>query len=68
MKNIKTELKNVKTELKDVNTELKDFKTDMKDFRKEIFYKIDILRITFEKKLDSYAYDHKHQLASYPNN
>lgn len=76
MMGIETEMKDVKTELKDFKTDMKDFKTDMKNINTEIFHKIDLLGIKFEssqkemahtfgKKLDSYAHDHKEQLALY---
>jgi hypothetical protein len=63
--NLDVRMSAIEAEMKDVKTELKDFKTDTKDFHKELFHKIDILGITFEKKLDSYAHDHKQRLSSY---
>jgi hypothetical protein len=63
--NLDVRMSAIETEMKDVKAELKCFKTDMKDFYKGIFHKIDVLGITFEKKLDSYAHEHEQQLSSY---
>jgi hypothetical protein len=43
--NLDVRMTAIETEMKDVKTDLKD----IKDFNKEIFRKIDILGITFEK-------------------
>ena len=53
MTGIETNVKDFKIGITGLETEVKDLKTEMKDFRTEIFHKIDILGITFEKKLDS---------------
>ena len=63
--NLDVRMTAIETEVKDVKTELKDFKTEIRDFNKDVFHKIDILGITLEKQLDSYAHDHKQQLSSY---
>ena len=74
--NLEVRMMGIETEVRDAKTELKNFNTDMKNINSEIFHKIDLLGIkfessqkemthTFEKKLDSYALDHKEQVASY---